>query len=267
MRGDTTVRPRENGLGWLTCWLSEIETVRLPCATATVATRTSRPMTMMPERSSMTILAARSGSTCNCSISVRKATTLPLNSAGIDSCTVEGSIGSAVLTPMKSLTAAAMRLAVVKSGLRSASRALGRRLSAKSISRSMMAPLAMRPTVGTPLVTLAACAFGREAADRDRALRHRIDVAVGAEQRGDEQGAALQVLGVAERGDGDVDARALGAEGRQVAGHHHGGDVAGADGGAADVDAHALQHRLQRLLGEGELLSVSPVPLRPTTRP
>ncbi len=38
---------------------------------------------MMPERSSITILAARSGSTCNCSISVRKATTLPVNSAGI----------------------------------------------------------------------------------------------------------------------------------------------------------------------------------------
>src|SRR6185437_14456455 len=154
--GVTTVRPRDSGLGWLTCGLSEIVTVRLPCATATVATRTSRPITMMPERASMTILAARSGSTCNCSISVRKATTLPLNSAGIASCTVEGSIGSAVLTPRKSLTAAAMRFAVVKSALRSASRTLGRRLSANSISRSMMAPLAMRPTVGTPRVILAA---------------------------------------------------------------------------------------------------------------
>src|SRR5450755_4238253 len=82
--GVTVVRPRDCGLGWLTCGLSEIVTVRLPCATATVATRTSRPITMMPERSSITILAARSGSTCSCSISVRKATTLPLNSGGID---------------------------------------------------------------------------------------------------------------------------------------------------------------------------------------
>src|SRR6185437_9175392 len=113
--GVTTVRPRDSGLGWLTCGLSEIVTVRLPCATATVATRTSRPITMMPERSSMMILAARSGSTCNCSISVRKATTLPLNSDGIESCTVDGSTGSAVLTPRKSLIAAAIRLAVVKS--------------------------------------------------------------------------------------------------------------------------------------------------------
>ena len=101
---------------------------------------------------------------------------------------------------------------------------------------------------------LAACAFGLEAADRDRALRHRIDVAVGAEQGGDEQGAALQVLGIAERGHRDVHPRALGAERRQVAGDHHGGDVAGADGGAADVDAHALEHRLQRLLGEGDVV-------------
>ena len=42
--------------------------------------------------------------------------------------------------------------------------------------------------------------------------------------------------------------------GGRLRGHHHGGDVAGADGGAADVDAHALQHRLQRLLGEGDVV-------------
>ena len=97
-------------------------------------------------------------------------------------------------------------------------------------------------------------AFGRETRDRERALGDRVDVAVGAEQGGDEQGAALQVLGVAERGDRDIHPRALGAEGRQVAGDHDGGDVAGADGGAADVDAHALEHRLQRLLGEGDVV-------------
>jgi len=85
-------------------------------------------------------------------------------------------------------------------------------------------------------------------------LRHRIDVAVGAEQGGDEQGAALQVLGVAERRHRDIHPRALGPERRQIAGDHHGGDVAGADGGAADVDAHALEHRLQRLLGEGDVV-------------
>ena len=75
-------------------------TVRLPCATATVETRTSRPITMMPERSSITILAGRSGSICSCSISVSSATTLPANCGGMVSCTVEGSSGSAVGVPM-----------------------------------------------------------------------------------------------------------------------------------------------------------------------
>ncbi len=147
------------------------------------------------------------------------------------SCTVDGSSGSAVGAPMKSLIAAAMRLAVVKSGLRSASRTWFSRLSANSISRSMMAPLEMRPTVGTPRVILAASPSAWKPADRERALGDRVDVAVGAEQRRDQQRAALQALGVAERRDGDVDARALGAEGRQVGGHHHGGDVAGARSG------------------------------------
>jgi hypothetical protein len=64
----------------------------------------------------------------------------------------------------------------------------------------------------------------------------------------------LQILGIAERGDRDIHPRALGSEGGQIAGDHHRGDVAGADGGAADVDAHALEHRLQRLLGEGNVV-------------
>src|SRR5215510_798184 len=36
VRGATLVSPRENGCGWLTTGVSEIVTVRLPCATATV---------------------------------------------------------------------------------------------------------------------------------------------------------------------------------------------------------------------------------------
>ena len=94
-----TVRPREKACGWLTCGDSEMVTVRFPCATATVDTRTSRPMTMMPERSSMTIFAASSGSTCSCSISVNMATRFCGNFCGSVSCTVEGSSGSATGTP------------------------------------------------------------------------------------------------------------------------------------------------------------------------
>ena len=77
VRGTVVVLPRENGAGWLTCGVSVMVTVRLPCATATVETRTSLPMTMMPERSSITILAGESGSKRSCSISVSKETTLP----------------------------------------------------------------------------------------------------------------------------------------------------------------------------------------------
>ena len=147
-----------------------------------------------------------------------------------------------------------MRLAVVKSALRSARRRLGRRLSAKSISRSMIAPLEMRPTVGTPRVILAASPSAWKPPIASEPCADRVDVAVGAEQRRHQQGAALQALGVADRRDGDVDARALRAEGRQVGRHHHGGDVAGAQRLAADVDAEAFQHRLQRLLGERDVV-------------
>ena len=152
------------------------------------------------------------------------------------------------------MIAAAIRLAVVKSALRSASRTFGSRLSANSISRSMMAPLAMRPTVGTPRTIFAASPSAWKPEIASEPCADRVDIAVGAEQGRDQQGAAAQILGVAQRGDGDVHARALGGEGRQIAGDHHGGDVAGADGGAADVDAHALEHRLQRLLGEGDVV-------------
>jgi hypothetical protein len=64
----------------------------------------------------------------------------------------------------------------------------------------------------------------------------------------------LQILGIAKRRYRDVHPGALGAERGQIAGDHHGGDVTGADGGATDVDAHALKHRLQRLLGEGDIV-------------
>jgi hypothetical protein len=64
----------------------------------------------------------------------------------------------------------------------------------------------------------------------------------------------LQALGVAERRDGHIDARALGRERRQVGGHHDGGDVAGPQRLAADVHAQPFQHRGQRLLGEGRIV-------------
>ena len=229
-------------------------TVRLPCATATVETRTSRPITMMPERSSITILAGRSGSICSCSISVSSATTLPANFGGMVTCTVEGSSGSAVGAPMKSLIGGGDALGGGEVGIaqrepqvrQPVEREIDLALDDRAVGDAADGRHAAHDLGGL--------ALGLEAADRERALRHRIDVAVGAEQRRDQQRAALQALGVAERRDGDVDAGALGAEGRQVRRHHHGGDVAGAQRLAADVDAEPLQHRLQRLLGERDVV-------------
>src|SRR5690606_23787569 len=59
--GTTTVwPPRLNGSGWLTIGVSCTDTVRLPCATATVEIRTASPMTMTPLTSSMMTLAGES---------------------------------------------------------------------------------------------------------------------------------------------------------------------------------------------------------------
>src|SRR5690606_18596233 len=54
-------------LGDLRCLV--MRTVRLPCAMATVSTRTSLPITIMPDCSSMTTRAVWSGRTGSCSIS------------------------------------------------------------------------------------------------------------------------------------------------------------------------------------------------------
>ena len=267
VRGVTTVRPRDSGLGWLTCGLSEIVTVRLPWATATVATRTSRPITMMPERSSITILAARSGSTCNCSISVRKATTLPLNSGGDRELHGRGIDRLGGLGAEEIVDRGGDALGGGEIGVAQRQPHIGQAVE-RELDLALDDGAVGDAADGRHAADdLGGGAFGLETADRDRALRHRIDVAVGAEQGGDQQGAALQVFGVAERRDRDVHPGALGAERGQIAGDHHGGDVAGADGGAADIDAHRSSIACSDCLVKGMLLRVSPVPLRPTTRP
>ncbi|MNE01857.1 hypothetical protein D3C80_943090 [compost metagenome] len=97
----------------------------------------------------------------------------------------------------------------------------------------------------------AGTARGRDGAGLNRALRHRIDLAVSALQGRDQKRAAQQALGVAHGRDGDVQARARRGEGRQVGGDHDRRDVLGVQVGAADVDALALHHPFQRLAGEG----------------
>src|ERR1700749_2713594 len=58
----------DNGDGWLTSGVSVTRMVRLPWAMATVLMRTLAPITMVPLASSMTTVAALSGSTRRFSI-------------------------------------------------------------------------------------------------------------------------------------------------------------------------------------------------------
>ena len=97
---------------------------------------------------------------------------------------------------------------------------------------------------------LLALAGSGEAGDGERPLRDGVDLAVGAVERRHDERAAHQRARVAERGDGDVHARARLDEGRQFRRDRHRGDVAAARCLRADVDAHAVEHRLHRLLGE-----------------
>ena len=86
------VVPSAEGHGWLTSGVSLTLMVRLPCAMATVEMRTSEPITMTPDCSSMTTFAGSSGSTFSCSMSVRRPTTPFLIGGGHIRCTVAGSV-------------------------------------------------------------------------------------------------------------------------------------------------------------------------------
>ena len=77
-----------------------------------------------------------------------------------------------------------------------------------------------------------------------------VDLAIGAEQRRHQEGAAEQAFRVAQRADGDVDARALACERRKNRRYHHRGDVLGVESAVGRLDAHAVEHGLQALLGE-----------------
>ena len=146
-----------------------------------------------------------------------------------------------------------MRAAVVKSGLRSASRMSRIWVKSKATSRSTRAPDGISPAVGTPWVTRLGLALGDDAAGDDRALGDRVDLPVGGVERRHHQRAAEQAARVADRRDGDVDLAAGAGEGRQRRGDQHRGDVARADLLAGDVDAEPLEQVDDRVLGEGRV--------------
>ena len=135
----------------LTWGVSCTEMVRLPWAMATWEMRTSAPITITPDTSSITTRAALSGSTSSCSMAVMK---LDMSwPAGGLTVTMVGL--SATATPGKCwLITSAMRREVVKSGFFRVRRIWVMLASWKLFSRSTTAPDAIRPAVGTPRVTL-----------------------------------------------------------------------------------------------------------------
>jgi hypothetical protein len=95
---------------------------------------------------------------------------------------------------------------------------------------------------------------GAGADHRDIALGHGVDLAIGALHRGQDQGAALQALGVADRRHGDVDGLPGTREGGQAGGDHHGGDVLQLQGLAGrQVDTQGGEHADHALHREGGL--------------
>ena len=152
--------------------------------------------------------------------------------------------------------ASAMRVEVVKSGRRRpSSSGLPSRLGVTA--RSMEAPPGTLPEVGWFFCSRAPVRRHVEAARLHRPLGQRVHRAVGAGQRRDQQHAAGQRAGVAQRADVDVDAGARAGEGGQAGRHHHRGHVAHAHVAWVDPDAQPPQHAADRLGGEEDPLAVA----------
>jgi len=88
----------------------------------------------------------------------------------------------------------------------------------------------------------------------DIALGHGVDLPIGTFQGRQDQRAALEALGVADRRHRDVDILPGAGEGRQAGGDHHGGDVLQLQRlPRRHVDAHGRQHADDALHGKRRL--------------
>ena len=238
--------PATNGAGWLTGGVVLIVTDRLPCATAQAR---ERHRLVHHHRAGARVdhdlgrrrrQRRRRGSRCRPGRrrarrpigGMRTRTTRPSSASrgaaahrGVDRAH-DLARGGVVARVEVELDRVALGAAA------SATRALDRR--------------AVGDAAGAQVVDLHLRAAGRGAgaADDEVALRHRVDLAVGALQRRRDQRAAAQALGVAERRDVDVDRLARLRERRQLRRHHHRRDVLQLHVGAGrHGHAHLLQHR------------------------
>ena len=120
----------------------------------------------------------------------------------------------------------ARRAAVVKSGVLRFSTTCWPAPKSEGTLRSTVAPLGMRPLLGTlSEMREPSLPFTPKPLTDQASLADRVDLAVDAAHRRHEQGAAAQAAGVADRSDRDVDGLARLGERRQIRMHGHRGNV------------------------------------------
>ena len=81
-------------------------------------------------------------------------------------------------------------------------------------------------------------------------MRHSIDLIVGTLERRQDQRAAFKIAGIADRGNRNVDARAIAGERGEGSGDEHGSHVFRFDLFALDVDTEPLEHVSQGIFRE-----------------
>ena len=181
----TVVWPRDSGVGLETRGFSETATVSRPWLTAAGPIRTAPLMTTVPVRAlTITRAGASAGSTAR--FSIRLISVVRTSAPGGASIAIETpSTARAIGWPMSRLIASAIRCAVVKSDSERLKIRVGAVAKPVSTARSTVAPLGDAAGRGHVDRDLAAVLRrDAEAADGEIALRHRVDLVVGAAQRG-----------------------------------------------------------------------------------
>ena len=155
-----------------------------PWLTAAGLIRTAPLMTTVPVRA-LTITRAGASAGSTAIFSIRLISAVRTSAPGGASIAIETpSIARAIGWPSSRLIASATRCAVVKSASARLKMRLGAVAKPVSTARSTVAPPGMRPAEGTLTETWrAVLRRDAEAADGEIALRHRVDLVVGAAQR------------------------------------------------------------------------------------
>jgi hypothetical protein len=138
------------------------------------------------------------------SIEAISGTRLPLNRCGTFTAIVEMSSAAAYSPPRELLMRSTIFIVVEKSLVCRLILMACWELKSKGTARSTTAPFGMIPTVVMFLDTLADSPLAENPPRVSDPWARSVDVAVDALERGDQEHAALEALGVADRGDGHV---------------------------------------------------------------